>query len=116
MRNFVHAGDILSLYDFVEEELVYVDAPLEGFLRARDDNRRFAFVCEAIVPARLWHWTLMPVDESHADIEGIFARATREPPREWLSIVEDRRTETHTLAGVWLGAKAWTPWPRAPRR
>lgn len=107
MIKFEHAGDISELYSFVDENLVYVDAPLLGFLRERDGERLFAFRCDVIVRDHLWHWTLLPANELDADAGSSFERARAQPPATWLSIVEDRRTGSPILSGVWLGARQW---------
>lgn len=94
-------NDITDRFDFVEETLVYVDAPLEGHLRAKS-GELFAFRCASIVDGALWHWVLIPVGSLGVTAADAFASARQHPTARWLSIVEDRRSEPSHLAAVWM--------------
>lgn len=98
--------DITEAFTFVEETLVYVDAPLEGHLRSRE-GEVFAFRCSSIVTGKLWHWILLPVRSAAEPVEDVFAHAHREPPARWISIVEDRRsTKPQVMAVLMSGSDA----------
>jgi hypothetical protein len=45
-------SDIMDHFEFLEERLVYVDAPLEGLLRATT-GELFAFRCDSIIDHNL---------------------------------------------------------------
>jgi hypothetical protein len=96
--------DITEQFEFLEERLVYVDAPLEGLVR-RKGGGNFAFRCQAVIPGRLWHWVLVPVDSLETSVEVAFQRAVEDPPPEWCSVVEDRRELEPRLDAVWLTGK-----------
>jgi len=80
--------DISSLFDFEENSLDYVDAPLAGWLTSRDTGERFAFRCLSVLSNRIWHWSL--VSASAATVDEAF-NLSEADSREWLSILEDRR-------------------------
>jgi len=103
-------NDITDRFDFVEQTLVYVDAPLEGHLRAKS-GELFAFRCTSIVDGALWHWVLMPVDSIEVTAADACARARQDPALSWLSIVEDRRSEPRRLAAVWMTGQHRIPRP-----
>ena len=90
-------SDITDRYELLEEDLVYVDAPLEGFLRRRSDGALFAFRCRQLLGSLVFHWTLVPVDSTDADVSETFGRAAT---TSWISIVEDRRTSSPVLVAV----------------
>jgi len=94
--------DILDEFEFLEEQLVYVDAPIEGFLRALKTGELFAFRCTQIVPGCLWHWVLLPASPSHVTVEAVFSAVRVAWPKEWISIVEDRRGEEPQLVVAWM--------------
>lgn len=94
-------SDICEHFEFIEEKLVYMDAPLEGFLRART-GELFAFRCAAIVAGCLWHWVLLPV-EAVGCVKDVFEAARTLPPKEWVSIVEDRRDQPRLSAARLTG-------------
>jgi hypothetical protein len=81
-------SDILENYEFEEETLIYVDAPLAGWMRDRITGVRYAFECINIVEGLLWHWSLVP---DNGDGTSYFDSKKIEQYRVWLSIVEDRR-------------------------
>ena len=103
-------SDITDNFDFVEETLVYVDAPLEGLLRAKT-GELFAFRCKSIVDGALWHWVLLPVDSAHVTVADAFERARHEPAAAWLSIVEDRRGDQPCLVPAWMTGRHPFPQP-----
>jgi hypothetical protein len=82
--------DVSDEFELLEDQLVYHDAPLEGFLRARA-GELFAFRTQTIIDGHLWHWVLLPVASVEAPISRTFAAARQTPPDLWISIVEDRR-------------------------
>ena len=98
-----HLSDILQKFSFLEEHLVFVDEPLEGFLRSIDSQELFAFRITIVIPDLLWHWILIPVSSSELTIDEIFANAKNVTPERWISIVEDRRCEESHLSMKWLG-------------
>jgi len=91
-------SDITERFRFVEESLVYVDAPLEGFLVDVASGARYAFRSREIVAKTLWHWVLLPVGEAQLTVEDVFASAKATPPPRWLSVLEDRREGAPKLA------------------
>jgi hypothetical protein len=86
-------------FEFVEERLVYVDAPLEGLLRAKT-GELFAFRCDSIIDHTLWHWTIVPAESLETAVADAFLAAQKNPAR-WLSIVEDRRGEQERILAAW---------------
>jgi hypothetical protein len=90
-------SDVSDQFEFIEEKLVYVDAPLEGIVRAKT-GELFAFRCSPIVAGYLWHWVLLPVESTEAAIDETFAKARKSPPDRWISIVEDRRGDEPRIA------------------
>lgn len=94
--------DISDHFDFVElDKLVYIDFPLEGFLRDKSGDL-FAFQCTAIIPHRLWHWTLVPTSSTEQSVDHIFQTAKAVCPVRWISIVEDRRDDPPRLDARWI--------------
>jgi len=90
-------SDVSEQFEFIEEKLVYVDAPLEGIVRAKTGGL-FAFRCSPIVTGYLWHWVLLPVESAEASIDETFAKVKEAPPDRWISIVEDRRGDQPRVA------------------
>lgn len=88
-------SDVTELFEVLEERLVYVDAPVEGFLRSKS-GELYAFRCGSIIDGCLWHWVLLPVPALGSSVEAEFDRAGRQPPDRWVSIVEDRRGVSET--------------------
>jgi hypothetical protein len=97
-------ADISEMFEFLEETLVYADAPLEGLLRRRADGALFAFRCSQLVGDLVFHWTLLPVDSPNADISEAFAHGAE---TTWISILEDRRCLPPVLVAVELPAQRW---------
>jgi len=97
-------SDITDHYEFVGDKLVYIDAPLEGILKASAGSF-FAFRCTAIIQDHLWHWTLIPVDGPNADVASAFSLFGG-LPATWISIVEDRRVEPASLCEVEISGDA----------
>jgi len=103
----IHLSDyanILERFEFIDETLVYVDAPLEGVVRDKTGGL-FAFRCSAIVHGYLWHWVLLPVASSAASIEDTFEAARAAPPEAWISVVEDRRAGQPRVTVVLLDGR-----------
>jgi hypothetical protein len=98
--------DITDEFEFVDDYLVYVDTPFEGFLEARH-GELFAFRCSTIIGDRLIHWVLLPVASTDISVGEVFAAAKDESPEEWISVVEDRRTDEPTLYAARLGRSAY---------
>ena len=94
--------DISDEFSFLDQQLVYVDAPLEGFLRSSKTGDLFAFRCSGIIRNWLWHWVLLPISSTETTVKEVFASARTTPPERWLSIVEDRRGEEPRLHAAWL--------------
>ena len=94
-------SDISDQFEFIEEQLVYVDAPLEGFLRGKTGDL-FAFRCTPIILGCLWHWVLLPV-RAVTSVKEVFEIARTNPPKKWVSIVEDRRGEPRLSAAELTG-------------
>jgi hypothetical protein len=78
-------------FDTLDAGLVYVDGPLEGFVRERATARLYAFRVTPIIEDRLWHWTLLPANSEADVISKIFLEATARRPSHWISLLEDRR-------------------------
>ena len=85
-------GDMSEEFEFEEEGMDYADGPLSGWLRRKRDGAWFAYDCQAIIPERLWHWTLVPVREKADDVARALADAARAKDGRWLSVIEDRRS------------------------
>ena len=95
-------GDISDQFEFLKEQLIYVDAPLEGFVRAKNSGDPFAFRCVPAVRGCLWHWVLVPVHSTKESVARTFEKARTAPPHQWISILEDRRGDEPQLGAVWL--------------
>jgi len=89
--------DVSEQFEFVDDTLVYVDAPIEGVVRSKT-GELFAFRCSTIVTGILWHWVLVPVASSEVSIAATFDEARKAAPPEWISIVEDRRGDSARVA------------------
>lgn len=100
--NIVVCSDVSEQFEFVEERLVYVDAPVEGVLRSKD-GEFFVFRCRSIIDGYLWHWVLLPVDSPDAPVDETFTAARSTPPGRWVSIVEDRRGAPRVAIGQLAG-------------
>jgi hypothetical protein len=94
-------NDISEQFEFLDEQLIYVDEPLEGLLRAKT-GELFAFRCTAIIADCLWHWVLLPVQSTAVSVKESFEVAQAKPPSEWGSVVEDRRGEQPRVSVAWL--------------
>jgi hypothetical protein len=84
-------ADITERFRFVEETLIYVDAPVEGFVIHVASGARYAFRTREIVAKTVWHWVLLPVGDRQVTVNDVFASARANPPSQWLSVIEDRR-------------------------
>lgn len=81
--------DITQCFEFLEDKLVYVDAPLEGFLRsARGDV--FAFRCRELASEDAWEWVLVLTQGTASTVAEIFRVAKKHAPTTWLTIRESR--------------------------
>ncbi len=93
-------SDFLADYEFDEERLVYVDAPLQGWLKHRTTQEWFAFDVEVLIPHRLWHWRCVPFDRQAEDpvpeVEAVFAGHSG----AWLSVLEDARGDSPRWHGT----------------
>jgi hypothetical protein len=78
---------------FLEEGAEYLDGPLAGRLIRKDDGACFAYDCQLVVPDRLWHWTLVPIEGPMVAVVEAFEAARRSKATRWISVVEDRRTK-----------------------
>lgn len=96
--------DITDHFSFLDEGLVYADAPYEGFLRSSATGELYAFRTVEILADVLWHWSLIPVSSIETTVEQVFASAQSDPPRKWMSIVEDRRGTEPQLYAAWLSS------------
>ncbi len=94
--------DISAAFAILDEHLVYIDAPIEGFLRALSTGELFAFRCNELVKGALWFWTLLPVASTKGTVQEVFSLACSTPAPRWLSIVEDRRGAENRLSPAWL--------------
>jgi hypothetical protein len=97
--------DISEQFAFLDEHLVYVDAPLEGFVRALRSGALFAFRCTPIVPGAAWHWVLLPASSTDDTVDAVFAAARISAPAKWLSIIEDRRGNDPQLHASWISGE-----------
>lgn len=102
-------GDISEKFVFVDEHLVYVDSPLEGYLRDKRTGEIFAFRCTEIVPERVWHWVLLPAVSAGLMVEAVFSAARATPPHEWISVIEDRRGPKARLSAALLSGERTLP-------
>ena len=94
--------DITDHFSFVNEHLVYTDAPWEGFLRSSATGELFAFRTSEIIAGLLWHWSLLPVSSVEETVGQVFSAAQTDPPQKWISIVEDRRGTEPQLSAARL--------------
>ena len=86
-------ADLSEQFEFLDEGLEYYDGPISGFLRSKTDSRLYAFDCSVIVQACLFHWCLVPVDRVRGVAAEVVRRMLHAGETQWLSIVEDRRSE-----------------------
>ena len=84
-------ADITERFRFVEESLVYVDGPIEGFVVHLESGVRYAFRTREMVANQLCCWILLPVAEGPMTVDEVFASARANPPAQWLRGIEDRR-------------------------
>lgn len=84
-------GDMSKLFDFEEERAEYLDGPISGWVRRREDGVWLAYDCQTIVPEKLWHWILVAADKGE-DHQRVLAEAAARTTGSWLSVVEDRRS------------------------
>jgi hypothetical protein len=92
-------ADFFSNFEFEQSTLEYNDAPLSGFLICKVCQRRYAFVCEAVIPGLLFHWKIViapPGDDPRA---ALVAVALVEEGA-WLSVTEDHRTGQEQIVAV----------------
>src|SRR6187401_2387896 len=94
--------DISDGFVVLENELVFVNEPLEGFLRSKDSGALFAFRSIEIVPELLWHWFLIPTTSTADSVTHTFTAAGSTPPARWMSIIEDRRRGQPKLSLEWI--------------
>lgn len=92
MKHEYSEEDFLSDFEFDEESLVYVDAPLEGWLRHRSTGDWFAFRTVELLGKALVHWCLVPYERPQErwrlpEID----RVLHEHRTEWISVLEDGR-------------------------
>lgn len=73
----------IERFEFSNDNLDYYDGPLTGKMRCRTCARVFSFDCLAMIPSKLWHWSLTPVVSDVGE--------PKDPSRWWISVVEDRR-------------------------
>ena len=89
-------------FRFENETLNYYDGPLGGWLRCHRCEQLFAFDCEAILPDHLWHWSLVPVGDQSANPEDVIDSSSKTREGEWISVLEDSRTDTSRIDVRWL--------------
>jgi hypothetical protein len=94
--------DMSERFDFVEEALVYVDAPLEGLVRHKATGELFAFRCHPVIQHCVWCWVLLPVEGTAAVVASAFEHARAEPSQRWLSAIEDKRSADSQVVFAWL--------------
>jgi hypothetical protein len=97
-------ADISEQFSFLEEQLVYVDAPLEGFVRSFKTGELFVFRSTPIVAELVWHWVLLPIASTDVTVKSAFDAARAMPPEHWLSVIEDRRGEEPRLYAASLAS------------
>jgi hypothetical protein len=102
-------GDVTDQFSILKEQLVYVDAPFEGFLRSHKTSELFAFRCFEVIDKVLWHWVLLPASSTEVKLDEIFVSARTSPPKRWLSVVEDQRGEEPQLYAAWLSGDEHVP-------
>jgi hypothetical protein len=102
-------ADITARFRFVEESLIYVDAPLEGFVVDIANGTRYAFRCQEIVAKTVWHWVLLPAGDGQVRVKDVFASAKANPPSYWLSVIEDRREDLPRLELVEIASEKTRP-------
>jgi hypothetical protein len=98
-------GDISDRYSFVEDRLIYYDAPLAGYLLCRECASTFVFHCQQQGQMREWLWRLVPVPatvrkEEDEDLLTIdLDRLAGEQHCSVIEIVESHSAEGTTLRG-----------------
>lgn len=98
--------DITDRFEILEDHLMYVDAPLEGLLRARDSGSLFAFSSTQLDRAPIWHWIVLPTHASELAVGTQIEAALTGSTSTWISIVEDRRNKPCRMyiGGVDMGS------------
>lgn len=108
-------SDITDGFDILEDELMYYDAPLAGFLRSKTSGNTFAFECIEVLPACTWQWILVP--SRHADIkpQDVIEPCLADLTSKWMSIIEDLRSGVRkfTAACAGDGSSMAPPWTGA---
>ena len=92
--------DITEEFEFLEETVTYIDAPLDGFVRNRS-GELFAFQRVTVVADAIWHWALVPARSDTLRVADVFRVAREAKSVDWISGLEDARFEPTklTLAG-----------------
>lgn len=95
-------GSVSDAFDVLDKHLIYVDAPLEGFVTSHVTGQIFAFRCIELLPDMVWHWVLVPVVDNDLAAEAALESARSSPPCQWLSVLEDRRTGRSKAVAICL--------------
>src|SRR5690242_2616957 len=92
----------------VEETVTYVDGPMDGYAKGPNGNY-FAFRRYPVIADVLFHWVLVPVESVAVDVDTVFRNTRTTPPRSWVSILEDMRTEKRAVYEATLGPEHHIP-------
>ncbi|MDB4946732.1 MAG: hypothetical protein JWP97_6266 [Labilithrix sp.] len=101
--------DITERFRFIDDVLVYVDSPVEGFVVHVSSGDRYAFRTLEIVEKSVWHWVLLPTDPLQLAVADVFTSARKNPPYQWVSIIEDRRDGVRRLQMVAMNGEITRP-------
>lgn len=98
-------ADITDAFELLDEELVYVDGPIEGYARHRETGRIYAFRCSEVLQDLVRHWILVPVASTEGSPAAALAASRGQHISGWYSVIEDLRSGTPSLAAFVLGRK-----------
>ena len=94
--------------ELIERTVTFHDEPLQGY--ARDSHGGlFAFRRVHVIPDRLIHWILLPVDDISIPVSEVFRKAEARAPERWLSILDDQRGPTSVESVAEMDATAKIP-------
>jgi hypothetical protein len=83
-------SDISELFVFDEADIDYLDGPLSGWLRSKQDGSWFAYDCQPIIDGFLYHWTIVPASQK-TDVAEVFREAAKANTGRWLTLLRQVR-------------------------
>jgi hypothetical protein len=95
-------ADITDAFELLDEELVYVDGPIEGYARHQKTGRLYAFRCFEVLRDLVRHWILVPVASTEGSPAAALDASRDQHISGWYSVIEDLRSGTPSLTAFVL--------------